>query len=175
VTTQTNQPQALAELVWAELAEVPDPELPVVSVVDLGVVRRVAVDGATVTVELLPTFVGCPAIELMRSAVAERLARVAERVEVTVTFAEPWTSGRISPEGRRKLREAGIAPPDGTAPGGGDGPLPLIPLIPVLAAVPCPSCGSSDTRLENPFGSTLCRAMHWCAACRQPFEEFKPV
>jgi ring-1,2-phenylacetyl-CoA epoxidase subunit PaaD len=120
-----------------------------------------------VRVELLPTFVGCPAIELMRSAVAERLAALAERVEVTVTFAEPWTSDRISHEGRRKLRDAGIAPPAGG--------LPLLTVIPVLTAVACPNCGSKDTRLENPFGSTLCRAMHWCASCRQPFEQFKPI
>jgi ring-1,2-phenylacetyl-CoA epoxidase subunit PaaD len=157
---------ATAELVWAELAQVPDPELPVVSLVDLGVVHAVRVEEGTALVELLPTFVGCPAIELMRAAVAERLAPLAERVEVKVTFAEPWTSERISPDGRRKLREAGIAPPAG-------GP-PVLQLRP-LRAVPCPNCGSSQTRLENPFSSTLCRSLHWCAACRQPFEAFKPV
>ena len=157
---------AAPELVWAELAQVPDPELPVVSLVDLGVVRAVRVEGDTVVVELLPTFVGCPAIELMRAAVAERLAPLFGRVEVSVTFAEPWTSERISAEGRRKLREAGIAPPAG-------GP-PLLQLRPLLA-VACPNCGSAQTRLENPFGSTLCRSMHWCAECRQPFEAFKPI
>ena len=157
---------ATAELVWAELAQVPDPELPVVSLVDLGVVHTVRVEGGTAAVELLPTFVGCPALELMRSAVAERLAPLAERVEVSVTFAEPWTSERISQEGRRKLREAGIAPPAG-------GP-PLIQLRP-LRAVPCPNCGATGTRLQNPFGSTQCRSQHWCPECRQPFEAFKPV
>lgn len=157
---------ATAELVWAELAQVPDPELPVVSLVDLGVVHAVRVEEGTAVVELLPTFVGCPAIELMRAAVAERLAPLAERVEVSVTFAEPWTSERISPDGRRKLREAGIAPPAGGQP--------LLQLRP-LRAVTCPNCGAAETRLENPFGSTLCRSMHWCPACRQPFEAFKPV
>ena len=103
--------------VWEALAEVPDPEIPVVSVVDLGLVTSVELDGGRLRVELLPTFVGCPALELIRWSVAERLAGMAPEVEVEMTFAVPWTSDRITAEGARKLRESGFAPP-GPAAGG---------------------------------------------------------
>jgi ring-1,2-phenylacetyl-CoA epoxidase subunit PaaD len=142
------------QAVWAALAEVPDPEIPVVSVVDLGMVRSVELDGERLRVELLPTFVGCPALELIRAAVAARLAGMAPEVQVEMTFAEPWTSERISADGRRKLRESGFAPP---------------------GSATCPWCGSGDTALENPFGPTRCRAIFWCNRCRQPFEQFKAI
>ena len=100
------------EAVWEALAEVPDPEIPVLSVVDLGLVHTVELDGERLRVELLPTFVGCPALELIRGSVAERLAGMAPVVEVEMTFAVPWTSDRITDEGRRKLRESGFAPPE---------------------------------------------------------------
>ena len=102
--------------VWEALAEVPDPEIPVVSVVDLGLVHAVELDGERLRVELLPTFVGCPALELIRRSVAERLAGMATEVEVEMTFAVPWTSDRITAEGRRKLRDSGFAPPSGHRP-----------------------------------------------------------
>lgn len=177
---------AEAEAVWRALAEVPDPEIPALSLVDLGVVNRVELDpaGDAIRVELLPTFVGCPAIEQMRDAAAERLAGMAARVEVEITFAEPWTSDRITPEGRRKLRASGFAPPARVGPSRG----PATPLIETITVRPglgragaeprpvaCPWCGADDTELENPFGPTLCRAIHWCRACRQPFERFKQV
>jgi ring-1,2-phenylacetyl-CoA epoxidase subunit PaaD len=142
------------QAVWAALAEVPDPEIPVVSVVDLGMVRSVELDGERLRVELLPTFVGCPALELIRAAVAARLAGLAPEVQVEMTFAEPWTSERISADGRRKLRDSGFAPP---------------------GSATCPWCGSRDTALENPFGPTRCRAIFWCNHCRQPFEQFKAI
>jgi ring-1,2-phenylacetyl-CoA epoxidase subunit PaaD len=194
-----------AEAVWAALAEVPDPEIPVISLVDLGVINRVQLDPEqdAIRVELLPTFVGCPAIEQMRAAATERLASLAARVEVEVTFAEPWTSDRITAEGRRKLSASGFAPPAQ----GAIRPAPLIETIAVRPGlrrrsddaggrgpsepvteqgtdqvgdqagepVACPWCGSGDTELDNPFGPTLCRAIHWCRACRQPFERFKRV
>ena len=140
--------------VWDALAEVPDPEIPVVSVVDLGMVRSVQLDGERLRVELLPTFVGCPALDLIRDAVAVRLAGMAAEVRVEMTFAEPWTSERITADGRRKLRESGFAPP---------------------GSATCPWCGSPDTALENPFGPTRCRAIFWCNRCRQPFEQFKAI
>ena len=166
--------------VWAALAEVPDPEIPAVSVVDLGIVGSVEAAPERIRVELLPTFVGCPAIDVIRRSVAERLAGMAGRVEVEPTFAEPWTSDRITPAGRRKLRESGFAPP-------GPRPVDDRPLFATIAVRPplagetpaagvsCPFCGSLDTALENPFGPTLCRAIFWCNACRQPFEQFKAV
>jgi len=160
--------------VWDALAEVPDPEIPVVSVVDLGIVHSVELDGERLRVELLPTFVGCPALDVIRDAVAARLAGMAAEVQVEMTFAEPWTSERITADGRRKLRESGFAPP---------GPglklrEPEAPLFTAIATRPqatCPWCGSRDTELENPFGPTLCRAIFWCNRCRQPFEQFKAI
>ena len=157
--------------VWEALAEVPDPEIPVVSVVDLGLVHRVELGGGRLRVELLPTFVGCPALELIRRSVADRLAGMATEVEVEMTFAVPWTSDRITAEGRRKLRDSGFSPP-GPAPSS-DGP--LIATITTRPQANCPWCGSADTALENLFGPTLCRTLFWCNRCRQPFEQFKAV
>jgi ring-1,2-phenylacetyl-CoA epoxidase subunit PaaD len=154
------------QAVWAALAEVPDPEIPAVSVVDLGIVHRVDVEPDMIRVEILPTFVGCPAVEMMRSAIADRLAGLAPRVDVDVTFAVPWTSDRITTEGRQRLAASGFAPP---AAGGLDGPIQL------GLAVTCPYCGSRRTVMENTFGPTLCRSIYYCAACRQPFEQFKTV
>ena len=158
--------------VWEALAEVPDPEIPVVSVVDLGLVHRVALDGERLRVELLPTFVGCPALELIRESVAARLAGMAPVVEVEMTFAVPWTSDRITADGARKLRESGFAPP---GPARGDGGRPLFATIGMRPSAACPWCRSADTTLENLFGPTLCRTLFWCNRCRQPFEQFKAV
>jgi ring-1,2-phenylacetyl-CoA epoxidase subunit PaaD len=151
--------------VWAALAEVPDPEIPTISVVDLGVIRGVQVDGERLTVEMLPTFVGCPAIEVMRAQIGERLAPLAGEVIVNLSFAEPWTSDRITDNGREHLRTSGFAPP-------GSGPADELTVMPIAS---CPYCGSRNTTLENPFGPTLCRAIYHCADCRQPFEQFKRV
>jgi ring-1,2-phenylacetyl-CoA epoxidase subunit PaaD len=159
--------------IWEALAEVPDPEIPVVSVVDLGLVHTVELDGERLRVELLPTFVGCPALELIRRSVADRLAGMAPRVEVEMTFALPWTSDRITPDGRRKLRQSGFAPP-GPAAVAGDA-RPLFATIAMRPTATCPWCGSADTALENLFGPTLCRTVFWCNHCRQPFEQFKAV
>ena len=157
------------------LGEVMDPELPMLSVVDLGIVHRVDVtpDHGPIRVEILPTFVGCPALELIKTSIADRLAAFGRPVEVTATFEIPWTSERISPAGRAALLAAGIAPPGadsadstGLAPGG---------LIDLEPRVPCPHCGSRRTQLENVFGPTQCRTIRYCADCRQPFEAIKPV
>lgn len=157
--------------VWEALAEVPDPEIPVVSVVDLGLVHMVELDGQRLRVELLPTFVGCPALELIRTSVAERLAGMAPVVEVEMTFAVPWTSDRITAEGRRRLRDSGFAPPGPAA----TDDRPLFSTIAARPTAACPWCGSDDTTLENLFGPTLCRTLFWCNRCRQPFEQFKAV
>ena len=150
------------------LRDVPDPEIPVISVVDLGVVGRVDLDRHRLRVELLPTFVGCPALDPMREAMHARLAALApdRSVEVAVTFDPAWTTDRITPEGRRRLAEAGFAPPLA-----GGGALPVALDVPV----PCPWCGSRRTVLENAFGPTACRAIRYCTDCRQPFEQFKAV
>jgi ring-1,2-phenylacetyl-CoA epoxidase subunit PaaD len=157
---------------WDALAGIPDPEVPAISLVDLGVIGDVRVDeaGAVAHVELLPTFVGCPAIEVMRQRIGERLTEldIADRVEVEVSFATPWTSERISDAGRERLRRSGFAPPVMTA---GDG----LDELAVMPIAECPYCASRNTMLENPFGPTLCRAIYHCADCHQPFEQFKRV
>jgi ring-1,2-phenylacetyl-CoA epoxidase subunit PaaD len=173
-----NQTRTITEAdVWAALAEVPDPEIPAVSVVDLGLVHRVQLDGQRLRVELLPTFAGCPALELIRASVAERLAGMVPVVEVEMTFAVPWTSDRITADGRRKLRESGFAPPPTGESAGRS--LPIVGQRPTPSLhrpqATCPWCGSADTTLENLFGPTLCRTLFWCNHCRQPFEQFKAV
>jgi ring-1,2-phenylacetyl-CoA epoxidase subunit PaaD len=160
----------LESAVWAALHDVYDPEIPTVSVVDLGVVRTVETDSGHVRVELLPTFVGCPAIEVMRAAVEERLLEFADEVSVEVSYAEPWTSDRITAEGRAILRESGFAPPSPISVNGRE--LSVLPSMPVAE---CPYCGSRNTTIENAFGPTLCRAIYHCSDCRQPFEQFKEV
>jgi ring-1,2-phenylacetyl-CoA epoxidase subunit PaaD len=162
---------ASEESVWEALRDVADPEIPALSVVDLGVIGSVRRDGARLIVELLPTFVGCPAVEVMRHDIGERLRGLADEVEVRISFAEAWTSDRISDEGRAKLRTSGFAPPAriGPAPAAG------LEELAILPAATCPYCGSRNTALENPFGPTLCRAIYHCADCKQPFEQFKAV
>lgn len=154
--------------VRAALGEVMDPELPMLSVVDLGIIHRVDVapDDGPIRVEILPTFVGCPALGLIKTSIAERLAAFGRSVEVIATFEVPWTSERISAAGRAALSAAGIAPPSQES-----GPV-LIDLEPRVA---CPHCGSRRTVVENLFGPTQCRTIRYCADCRQPFESIKSV
>jgi len=154
---------ATEEQIWKRLALVADPELPVLSVVDLGMIRRVAIAGAAIDVELMPTFLGCPALDLIREAIAQALAPLGE-VRVNVVRDEAWTSDRITPEGREKLRQAGFATPT---------PVPV--QLMEWPAVSCPHCGSGQTRLDSAFGPTPCRAIHYCRHCRQPFEQFKAI
>jgi ring-1,2-phenylacetyl-CoA epoxidase subunit PaaD len=159
----------LESVVWAALHDVHDPEIPTISVVDLGVVRSVTTSEGSVRVELLPTFVGCPAIDVMRDAVEERLRDLAADVSVEISFAEPWTTERITEQGRVALRAAGFAPPARREEGE------RLSFLPVLPVAECPYCGSRNTTLENAFGPTQCRAIYHCADCRQPFEQFKEV
>jgi ring-1,2-phenylacetyl-CoA epoxidase subunit PaaD len=167
-------------VVLAALEEIADPEIPTISVIELGVIGDVAFEpaadgGERLTVELLPTFIGCPAIEMMRDLIGERLRslRLADEVQVEVSFAQTWTSDRITHAGREKLRASGFAPPIHlalTAPSVDPGDL-----LTVLEIAVCPYCGSRRTTLDNPFGPTLCRAIYHCDACHQPFEQFKAV
>jgi ring-1,2-phenylacetyl-CoA epoxidase subunit PaaD len=158
-----------AEQVWEALATVPDPEIPVISVVDLGVVRDVHVDGDRVRVEFTPTFLGCPALDVMRTNMEDTVRALGGDPEVVVVTDEAWSTDRITPAGRAKLREAGFGPP---APRPA-GPVRLVELQ--KGAFRCPYCGSPDTRLENLFGPTACRSIRYCNACRQPFEQFKTI
>lgn len=157
-----------AGAVRSALADVADPEIPIVSIVALGMVEEVLVDGDGIHVSLLPTFVGCPALDLIRSNVERRLAAFGLPIDVRFEYRVPWSSDRISPEGRARLQASGFAPP---APVRDDEPL----LIQLGRPVPCPNCGSRKTVLESAFGPTQCRAIHHCTACRQPFESFKSI
>jgi ring-1,2-phenylacetyl-CoA epoxidase subunit PaaD len=155
--------------VWEALAEIPDPEIPVVSLVELGVVRRVEVENGRVRVDFTPTFLGCPALELMRDAMAERIRSLGADADIVVHMDDSWSTDKITPGGREKLRSAGFAPP---APRGSAAPT----LVQLQSKVfRCPYCGSTDTRLENIFGPTPCRSLRYCAGCKQPFEQFKTI
>jgi ring-1,2-phenylacetyl-CoA epoxidase subunit PaaD len=153
--------------IWQALREVPDPEIPTVNLVDLGVILRVELDEAArrARVLLMPTFTGCPAIEIMRDLIRERLEQLDLVVQVDVTREQRWSSDRISAAGREGLERAGIAPP---------GPVTSV-TIPLLEPAPCPHCGSRRTTLDSAFGPTLCRAIAYCRDCKQPFEQFKPL
>ena len=155
--------------VWDALAEIPDPEIPVISLVDLGVVRAVEVDERRVRVDFTPTFLGCPALEVMRDAMAERISSLGGEPEINVVMDDSWSTDRITPAGREKLRASGFAPP---APREAAAPT-LVQLQ--TNAFRCPYCGSNETRLENIFGPTPCRSLRYCASCRQPFEQFKTI
>ncbi|HEX5831795.1 MAG TPA: 1,2-phenylacetyl-CoA epoxidase subunit PaaD [Gemmatimonadaceae bacterium] len=163
-----------ASAAWAVLREVPDPEVPAISVVDLGIVRDVEVEEGVVTVTVTPTYSGCPAMLAIERDIVEALrASGADDVRVRTVYAPAWSSDWITAEGREKLRAYGIAPP-GPAP---RDDAPLVPLLrrSVPAPVPCPFCGSTRTTLRSEFGSTACKALRFCDACRQPFEEFKAI
>jgi ring-1,2-phenylacetyl-CoA epoxidase subunit PaaD len=158
-----------ASAVWDALAEIPDPEIPVISLVDLGVIRDVDVDGSRVRVELTPTFLGCPALEPMKRALEAKVAELGGEAEVAVVMDDAWSTDRITAAGRAKLRAAGFAPP---APRDASAPT----LVQLRSKVfRCPYCGSNDTRLENIFGPTPCRSLRYCETCRQPFEQFKTI
>jgi ring-1,2-phenylacetyl-CoA epoxidase subunit PaaD len=168
--------------VWKALDEIPDPEIPVVSLVDLGVIRSVDIEKGHVRIEFTPTFLGCPALEFMKRAIEEKIPGA----EVAVITDDSWSTDKITPAGREKLRAAGFAPPALRA-GGGTGkagaarpktrpPAAREGLVQLQSQVhKCPYCGSTETRLENIFGPTPCRSLRYCESCRQPFEQFKTI
>ncbi|HET7182321.1 MAG TPA: 1,2-phenylacetyl-CoA epoxidase subunit PaaD [Candidatus Limnocylindrales bacterium] len=143
--------------VIAVLERVADPEIPSVSIVDLGMVLDVHVDAERIAVELLPTFVGCPALEVIQVNVVDALAPLGMPVDAQFTWRVPWTSDRISERGRERLAGSGFAPP--AAP----------------EDVRCPYCASDRVAMDSAFGPTQCRSLFYCRACRQPFEAFKPI
>ncbi|RDG36314.1 1,2-phenylacetyl-CoA epoxidase subunit PaaD [Streptomyces corynorhini] len=147
---------------------VPDPELPVLTLAELGVLRTVRVSApGTVRVELTPTYTGCPAVEAMSSDIERVLRdRGMARVSVVKVLSPAWSTDDISAEGRRKLAASGIAPP---RPHGPAEPVPL------SLSIRCPHCGSTDTELLSRFSSTACKALRRCATCREPFDHFKEL
>lgn len=153
--------------IWEALAEVPDPEMPVVNLVELGIVREIGWAADTLQVTITPTFAACPAYEVMGADIAARLGRLGvENVEVQVRQAPAWTSEWITEEARQKLKAAGLAPPPHH-----QGQLIQVLLDPVA----CPRCGSTNTSLRNSFGTTPCRMIYTCDDCKEPFESLKPL
>jgi ring-1,2-phenylacetyl-CoA epoxidase subunit PaaD len=158
---------------WPILRGVPDPEIPVLSVIDLGIVRAVeeSPDGTHVTVTLTPTYSGCPATEVIAHDVREALAAVYEEVEIRVQLSPAWTTDWLTLAGRDKLFGYGIVPPAGRG-AQPDGRLSL-PILDIGAPASCPQCGSRDVEELAAFGSTPCKALWRCVTCREPFDYFK--
>lgn len=155
------------EQVWQALEAVKDPEIPVVSVVEMGIVREVSIDRDHVRVQMTPTFSGCPALQVMRDEIEAEVRRlgVAEVTVETILFP-PWSTDWITEEARQKLRAFGLAPPPRH---GGN------LAVTFFEVVACPYCDSNNTSVKNTFGSTLCRAIYYCNDCQQPFEQFKAL
>lgn len=151
--------------VWSLLRDIPDPEIPVVSIVDLGIVRYVEWRSGTLHVGLTPTYAGCPATELIRGAVQRALVRAGFDAVIDEVLSPPWTSDWLTEEARQKLRAFGIAPPAEAV----DHPRQLFG----TPTVQCPRCGSEDTERVSEFGSTPCKAHYRCKACLEPFDYFK--
>ncbi|MBL7851086.1 MAG: phenylacetate-CoA oxygenase subunit PaaJ [Cyclobacteriaceae bacterium] len=153
-------------LQWLE--EVKDPEIPVLSLIDLGVITEVDVTGAKVRVEMTPTFVGCPAMDYMRNEVETVLkSHGVKEAEVNVSLKKSWSSDHITEKGKAALKAFGLAPPPGLKG--------LIQDIDILEHAVCPRCNGTNTVMRSPFGPTLCRSLHYCHDCHEAFEQFKPL
>jgi len=146
------------DAVWSVLRTVPDPEIPVLSLVDLGVIREVAVEAGVAKVGITPTYSGCPATAVIKSDVQTALETAGFAASVYDVLSPPWTTAWITPEGCEKLRQYGIAPPQ-----------------PATESPACPLCGSRNTELLSEFGSTPCKSLHRCCACLEPFDRFKCI
>ena len=154
--------------IWQALDEIADPEIPVVSLVELGIVREVEIVDNRVVVTITPTFAGCPALHVMQAEIKARLLQLGVGlVEVKITLTPAWSTDWITAEARHKLKDFGLAPPPRHG-----GNLEILLYEPVSA---CPYCDSQNTTIKNTFGSTPCRAIYYCNNCRQPFEQFKPL
>jgi ring-1,2-phenylacetyl-CoA epoxidase subunit PaaD len=168
MTTCITQPSL--DEVWAWLAEVPDPEIPAVSVVDLGIVREARWEGDELIVAITPTYSGCPATSVIGLDIETALrARGVERLRIERRLSPPWTTDWITEEGKRRLVAYGIAPPAEQA----SGPSVFDRFLRPSPAIACPHCGSVDTQRISEFGSTPCKAQYRCKACLEPFDYFK--
>jgi len=157
----------LATAIVRALESVTDPEIPVVNVIEMGIIAGVRMEADCVVIDMTPTFVGCPALAVIRENIRAAVSAVTPvRVRVNVVFDPPWTSERISETGRKKLKAFGLAPPGNHCSGG---------TMQALERTTCPYCDSQETDLESLFGPTLCRSIHYCRSCRQSFEHFKAV
>jgi len=153
--------------IYSWLEEVKDPEIPVLSLVDLGVITQVELTGDHVSVELTPTFAGCPAMEVMKHEVAEKLkSKGVTEVKVTISFRVPWSSDFISEKGKQALKNYGFAPPPSSK---------VFTDLEILETAICPRCDGQNTELKSTFGPTLCRSIYFCHNCEEAFEQFKPI
>jgi len=154
--------------IWKILEEVKDPEIPTLSMVDMGIITKVEIqETGKVYVEMTPTFTGCPAIKMMETMVADQLKKAGMMdVLVVTTFDKPWNSNKLTERGLMCLKKHGLAPPPKH-----EGEITMA----LLEHVPCPFCNSTNTEMKTPFGPTLCRSLHYCNDCLQAFEGFKPV
>lgn len=168
MTTETNK-ESLKEKILDALHQVKDPEIPVISVVDLGIIIDIDIDDdQNVLIKMTPTFSGCPALQIMQLQVQKKASEVegVNKAKVEVDKETSWTSNRISDQGRKAIKEFGLAPPPRF-----EDDLD----VSTIEKVQCPYCDSEDSILKTPFGSTLCRAIHYCNGCKQSFEQFKPL
>ncbi|WP_262694733.1 1,2-phenylacetyl-CoA epoxidase subunit PaaD [Kordiimonas aquimaris] len=154
--------------IWSLLHEVNDPEVPVISVVDLGIVRDVRITGEIVTIDVTPTYSGCPATKIIEAMIKAAVESKGYTTNINTVITPPWTTDWISDEGRVKLREYGIAPPEN----GAEAKASLLGIDPVLS---CPQCNSTDSERISEFGSTACKALYKCKSCLEPFEYFKCI
>lgn len=155
------------EEVYTWLEEVKDPEIPVLSLVDLGVITGIEISDNSVKIEMTPTFVGCPALDMMKGEIVEVLTKYGvENISIDVTFRTPWTSDLITERGKQALKKFGLAPPPSRE---------VFADLEILEHAVCPRCDGTDTELKNPFGPTLCRSIHYCNTCKEAFEQFKPL
>jgi ring-1,2-phenylacetyl-CoA epoxidase subunit PaaD len=155
------------EEVYQWLEQVKDPEIPVLSIVDLGIINEINITDDFIQVEMTPTFVGCPALDIMKMEVINAIKQKGvQNVSVNVSFRNPWSSDKISAKGKAALKQFGLAPPPSSS---------FISDIHLLENVPCPRCDSTNTEMRSPFGSTLCRSIHYCLDCKDSFEQFKPI
>ncbi len=153
--------------IYTWLEEVKDPEIPVLSLVDLGVITDIQLTDSGVKIEMTPTFVGCPALDMMKSEIREVLAKNGiENISIEASFRNPWTSDRISEKGKQALKKFGLAPPPSRE---------IFTELEVLEHAICPRCDGADTEMKNAFGPTLCRSIHYCNSCKEAFEQFKPL
>lgn len=147
------------------LSEIPDPEIPVITIHDLGILRDIKEDHGTYVVNITPTYTACPAIPLIETQIKEKMSEHGlNNVRVNITYTPAWTSDWLSEDAKKKMKQYGIAPPPHTS---------CVKVLKDLTKVSCPLCNSPSTELISRFGSTACKAMYKCKSCKEPFEHFK--
>jgi len=155
------------DTIYSWLEDVKDPEIPVLSLVDLGVITEVKIVGNAVHIEMTPTFVGCPALDMMKQEIESVLKiKGIETISIAVSFRDAWTSDKISTKGKQALKAFGLAPPPSNE---------VFTDLEILEHAQCPRCDGTHTEMKTPFGPTLCRSIHYCHDCKEAFEQFKPL